>query len=251
MNTQTAIGIIDAYTQLNLDQCLNSIPEEFKQNLLVVSNTNNKIPSEINYIKYKKETSFASLRNRCLSTFRKDTNIENYFLINSNTAITDKEVFSNILKTSNVFGTQIILGPGSNSFPIEDDTHNITLEISPELNSNFIFINSNVIDKIGFLNEFYFNNDSFDILDFIIRARKAGLYPPNHFNPIINKGIYISKDPVCKISTTKSEKLDHLTYGMFLHTHKYIPGHQDPPGETQDNMLKSLEQIQKNYAKSF
>jgi hypothetical protein len=34
-----------------------------------------------------------------------------------------------------------------------------------------------------------------------------------------------------------------------MHKHKYIPGQNDPAGITQQQLISSLETLQKNYAK--
>lgn len=251
MNNQISIGIIDAYSQLNLDQCISSIPKELRNAVLVVSNTNNKIPDDVEHIKYTGEIGLSSLRNRCLTQFRLNSKIKYYFLITSNTAITDPDIFQNTIKTASVFGTWVMTGPGLKSIPIEDDVNNVTINLSPELNANFLFIYSNVLKNVGFFNEQMYCNEPLDVIDFIARCRKVNIYPPNHYNPTIAKGIFTSNTPSTKVKFNNEEKIQYLSYGFFHHLHKYVPGQGDPVGVTEEQALQALENIQKTYARSL
>lgn len=239
------IGIIDVYNQVNLDNCIKSIPETLKENVLIVSNTNNTLPFKST--RFLKEVSFASLKNKLISQFRLQQK-QFLFLINSNYAITEDNFFENYIKVASNFGTWFLTGPGSNSLFIDDEEKNLALEVSPELNDNVLFIHTNVIKKYGYFNEQLYSNNQLDTLDYILRLRKDGLYPPTHFNPVMSKGLYKTPVKLNKI-VTSDERSMQLSFGLFQHLHQFIPGYNDPVGVSSDEMFLEVEKIQKNYAR--
>lgn len=239
------IGIVDIYGQLELDNCINSIPQELANCVFVVSNTKNKLPK--GSIRYSNEISFASLRNRIISHFRIQQK-QFLFLINSNYAITDPEFFIKTINKASNFGTWMMTGPGENTLVIDDDEKNISLEMTPELNADVIFLYSNLIKHYGYFDEQYYGNNQLEILDFISKLRKDSVYPPNHFNPSMKDGLYKSVVASNKINTTEKRSTE-LSFGLFHHKHGYIPGHNDPLGVSSTQMFKAVEEIQKKYAR--
>jgi hypothetical protein len=246
MKEDIGIGIIDVYQQQNLDSCLESIPEDLKNNVYIVSNTNN-IIKNFKYTKYDREVSFASLRNKLLTQFRLAKK-KYLFMLYSNYAITETNFFESTLKIASTFGTWMMTGPGSNSFELEDEVSKNSLKISPELNGEVIFMFSGLIKKFGYFNEQLSSNNQLELLDYILRLRKEGLYPSNHFNPILDKGLYKVPSKMNKINHSK-ERSDELSFGMFQHLHNFIPGYNDPAGITQEQLFAELERIQQTYAK--
>jgi len=249
MNNEIGIGILDVYDQEDLESCYNSIPEELKQNVLVASCSNNKMVNE-NYRKYN-DVPFATLRNWLTTQFRIQEK-KYFFLINSNQTITDVNLFENIIKLAEVFGTWMMTGPGSNNVELEDDTAGVTLNLSPELNTDFIFLLSGIVKNNGLFDERYFNSKDLDVLDYIIKLRTKGVYPPAHFNPTIGSGVK-KTNTVIKKTGFKDIPDQHrsvgLSYGYFMHLHRYIPTQNDPVGVTQEQLLQSVDTIQKTYAK--
>lgn len=246
MKEDIGIGIIDIYQQQNLDSCLESIPDDLKNNIYIVSNTNNVIKN-FNYTRYDKEISFAGMRNKLLSQFR--INKKKYlFMMYSNYAVTEKDFFESTIKNASTFGMWMMTGPGGNSFELEDEVSKNSLKISPELNGEVIFLFSGLIKKFGYFNEQLHSNNQLELLDFILKLRKEGLYPSNHFNPILDKGLYKVPSKMNKINQSK-ERADELSFGMFQHLHNFIPGYNDPPGITQEQLFSELERIQQIYAK--
>jgi hypothetical protein len=139
-------------------------------------------------------------------------------------------------------------GPGSNSFSVEDDEKRMLLQITPELNAGVMFLHTNIVKKYGYFNEQLHSNNQLEVLDYIIRLRKDGLYPPNHFNPSLERGLYKSVTKLNKI-TNNEDRINQLSFGMFHHLHNYIPGHDDPVGVSQEILFKSVESIQQKYAR--
>jgi len=247
LTEKIGIGIIDVYSQTELNNCLESIPKELTNNIFVVSNTKNTLPSYS--VRHEKEISFASIKNRILTHFRLQKK-QFLFLINSNYALTDPEFFNKTIITASNFGTWMMTGPGSDTLVIDDEEKKISLNISPELNADVIFLYSNLIKRYGYFNEQLYSNNQLDTLDYILRLRADGTYPPNHFNPCVSTGLYKSVVKMNKINTTE-QKSAEISFGLFYNKHQFIPGQNDPTGVSADQMFKSMELIQKNYARTL
>lgn len=251
MKNKIGIGILDIYTPEDLHKCYSSIPEELREDVFVVSNTANKTEVTSNTKRFDREVPFASLRNWLISQFRQNE-YKFLFLLHSNVSITDPEIFNKTIKTAETFGTWFLLGPGSKSIPIEDDENNVTLHLTPELNDTFMFMYTGIVKNNGYFDERLTNTKNLDVLDFILKMRKKGIYPPNHYHPSIEEGILVSNSLIQKIGFKDIPDPDRsvqLSYGFFMHAHQYLPGQNDPAGVTQDELLVSMENIQKNYAK--
>lgn len=245
------IGIIDVYGPEELEKCYNSIPEHLKQHVEIVSNTASKPVFGMTVKYFDKEVPPATLRNYLLAELRVQE-YKHLFLIHSNVEITDPKVFENTVKTAETFGTWFILGPGANSVPIEDDEAGVTLHLTPELNDNFLYLYTGVIKNNGYFDERFVNSKNLDVLDYILKLRKKGIYTPAHYNPSIEEGITISTAENKKIGfldMPNSDRSVQLSYAFFAYTHKYIPGQNEPPGVTQEQLLQAVEFLQKNYAK--
>jgi hypothetical protein len=248
-NNEIGIGILDIYTQEDLECCYSSIPEDLKPNIIVASSTNNKMVNE----KYRKygEVPMATLRNWLLSQLRINE-YKYFFLLYSNQIVDDPKIFENTIKIAKIFGTWVILGDGSNSLPLEDEETGLTLYASPQMNTEFMFILSNIVKKIGYFDERFYNTKDLDVLDYIIRLRNANLYPPAHYNVTIGNGMKKNFNKITKLGFKEfpdNDKSVAISYGYFMHKYKYFPGQNDPVGITKEELLKNLQTIQQNYAK--
>ena len=104
----------------------------------------------------------------------------------------------------------------------------------------------------GYFDERFFNTKDLDVLDYINKLRKKGVYTPANYNPTIGSGFKKSYNPIRKIGFKDIPDKDNsvsMSYAYFFHNNKYIPGQNDPAGVTQDQLLTSLQTLQKNYAK--
>jgi hypothetical protein len=246
---EIGIAILDVYTEADIKNCHNSVSDF--ENVLIISNTKNKLP-ECNFKRYDNQVSFATLRNYAISQFR-IMNLKHLFLINSNQIIKDKNVFFDIIKTAHVFGTWCMMGPSEKILNVEDDTHNISLTLSNKLNTDFMYIYSNIISNIGYFDERFYNTKDLDVIDFINRLREKKLYPVNNYNPVFNDNIEKSNSRIEKIGHKEINDADqsvNMSYGYFLHKYKYIPNQNDPKPSSNEELLKSLEDLQQNYSKN-
>lgn len=249
MNKEIGIGILDIYEQKDLESCYTSIPENLRENVFVASATKNKMVNS-NYRQYG-EVPMATLRNWIISQLRLN-GFKYFFILHSNQIVDNPDIFEKTIKTANVFGTWFMLGDGIKSLPLEDEESKETLYATPQLNSEFMFILSNIVSNVGYFDERYFNTKDLDVLDYVIRLRKKGLYPPAHYNATIGDGLKKTTNEIKKIGFKDFPSMERsvgLSYGYFMHNHKYIPGQNEPAGITQEELLKFLETLQKNYAK--
>ena len=243
-----AIGILDNYTQVDYDNCYNSIPEPLRDSIFTVSSTNNKLKGK--NFKFNRETSYAAMRNYALTQFRADPELKYYFLINSNLAITDVNIFNHTINLASNFGTWFMTGPCGNVLEVEDEEHKLTLQVSPELNTNFLFIHFGVIKNCGYFNEQFYAGEDVDVLDYAHRLIGKNLILPRPFNCTL-ENLYKSTTKINMIKNKDHEKYMQQSYGLFYFLHKYIPGQNDPAGATSEELISELQKLQKKYAKTI
>jgi hypothetical protein len=243
------IAIIDVYEQENLNLCFDSLKNK-TQNIIVVSNTKNKLP-DIESKKYDSPVQFATLRNWAILNFR-NKGLKHFFIINSNVVIKDFSIFENTIKKANNFGIWCFFGPAENKVTIEDDEKQLNLNLSEDINTDFIYVFNGIISKVGFFDERYFNTKSLDVLDYILRMRSKKLFPPTGFVPSIQENIEIVKGKIQKLNHKELDKdVDqsvNLSYAYFLTKYQYIPSQNDPKPVSKDELMKSLEELQQNYS---
>jgi len=246
------IAIIDVYEQDDLNACYNSIPKE-AENVIVISNTRNKLPDCVTK-SYTSPVPFATLRNWAINYFRIQ-NIKHIFLINSNQIINDSNIFEKTIKMANTFGIWCFFGPSDVKLSIEDDEENLTLSLSEQINSDFIYIFNGIVSNVGFFDDRYFNTKSLDVLDYILRMREKKVFPPTGFISTIQEGLSQTKGNIQKFNYKELEKdadqSVNMSYAYFLTTHKYIPSENDPPAVSNDILMSSLQELQTNYAKKY
>jgi len=258
MKNEIGIGIIDLYSEECLKSCISTIPEECKENLWIVSN---KIKPLENVKNYTKQVPMATLRNYLISQMR-IKQLKYYFLLNSNVEIKNPLVFENTIKAAKIFGTWFMTGAGSHNVTLEEDTLNVSLNVSPQFNSNFIFLYSGIVKNFGFFDERFYNTLDLDVIDYINKLRDKKTYPPRHYNPTINaEEVFEKKENIQKINfkdlpkskddyKPDSDKSLELSVAYFYHKYKYLPAQNDPTGVTQNELLEFMEQLQKTYGDS-
>ena len=83
--------------------------------------------------------------------------------------------------------------------------------------------------------------------------REKKIYPPNNYHPIIDKDVDTSNSTIQKVNYKDMMNADqsvHMSYAYFMFKHKYIPAQNEPAPVSREELLKSLEEIQKNYSKN-
>ena len=118
INNEIGIGILDIYSDEDLQNCLSSIPDELKNNVVVVCNTKTSKECDRHY---SNDVSFATLRNYVLTQLW-IKGFKYYFILNSNITIKNSELFKKTIDVANTFGTWFITGAGDNNVVLEDDT---------------------------------------------------------------------------------------------------------------------------------
>lgn len=243
--SKIGIGILDIGTQDELNATYASIPEG-TENVFVVSNTSNRLP-DCNRKQYSTKVQKATLRNWLLSQFRLNE-IENYFFIQSGFVIKDHDVFKNTVKVSDCFGIGLFTGPENSNVTIEDDSENLELVISIKLNEDIVYLNSKTVDEFGYFDERYFGGANLDVLDYVLRIRDKEKYIPTGYYATI-KHEFSPKEDSINLDVQKNDKHISYAYAYFLHTHKYLPGQNDPKVAEKNELMDSLEKLQSQYGK--
>jgi hypothetical protein len=248
---EIGIGIIDVYSQEDLNNCWNSIPDDLKNSVYIISNTRNKIPKDYvnKFFRFDKEISLAAMRNRALTHFR-CLEKKYYFLINSNHAVLDSNFFNKTIKTAANFGVWFMTGPGAGATVIEDDEKDLSLSISPQLNPEVLFLFSGIVKNCGYFNEQFYAGEDVDVLDYVHRLIGKNLILPRPFNCTL-ENLYKSTTKINMIKNKDHEKYMQQSYGLFYFLHKYIPGQNDPAGATSEELISELQKLQKKYAKAI
>ncbi len=248
---EIGIGILDVYSQADLENCFNSIPDFYKnhKNLLIISDTKN----NLNYPIHKSSlgAQMSSLRNWIIGQFRINK-IKHIFLVNSNQIIKNENIFEDTIKKAEIFGTWFMCGPEKTVVTLEDDEHKQSLILSNQLNSDFIYIYSGIVTNVGYFDEKYFNTKELDVVDYILKLREKKIYPPTNYHPIISDGIEMSNSSIQKnnyIEQLSDDKSVQMSYGYFFFKNKYIPKQNEPTPVSQESLINEMESIQKQYGK--
>lgn len=250
------IGILDLYDEESLKNCWDSIPDQYKNHddlltrIFVARNNKNKtIHTQTK--EYSSHVQLATMRN-CLISQMRFRECKYYFILHSNQVITDPNIFENTIKLAETFGTWIIFGPTTDNIPLEDDENNLTLNLSKNLNTEFMFLFSGILKNNGYFDERFFNGKDIDVLDYVLKLRKKELYPPTNYHPSISKGLESGIGVFNKMGfkdIPDQDKSVQLAYSLFFINNKYIPTQNEPAPVSNDELLSKMEQLQKNYGK--
>lgn len=249
MNKEIGIGILDLYDQDSLSKCLDSI-NLLDFEMVISSLTKNKSYLD-NHRTYTSQTPLATLRNNIVSQFRLKK-IKYFFILHSNQIIINKNIWNDTIKIAETFGTWFLTNFDTKILSIEDDS-GLELNISSKLNSDFLFFNSGIIKNNGYFDERYINGKELDVIDYIINLRKKNLTLPNGFYPTISeKWLEKNNSKIEAIDFNdfpNNNKTVQMSYGYFMHNHKYIPNQNEPQAASNEILLTVAETLQKNYAR--
>jgi hypothetical protein len=243
------IAIIDVYGQDDLNLCYDSIPED-TENVIIVSDTKNKLP-DCERKQFGTGVPFATLRNWALHNFR-IKGLKHFFLINSNQIIKDPEIFNKTVKMAETFGIWAFTGPEVTNLVIEDDEHHICLNLSDKINSDFIYLYNGIVSNVGFFDERFFNTKDLDTIDYISRMRDKKVFPPTGYNAIVLEGLDKTRSDITKPNYKEIKDADqsvNMAYAYFFTKYQYLPTQNDPKPASKEDLMLSLEELQKNYAK--
>lgn len=248
-NNEIGIGILDLYDQESLNKCLESL-QDHKDSIFIASLTNNDLKDYKN-VRYSSQTPIATLRNYIISQFR-IKNLKYFFIIHSNNSITNKNLVADTIKLGETFGCWVIFGHGDKKLSLEDE-NGLELNISNKLNTDFMFTISGIVKNNGYFDERFFNGKELDVIDYIINLKAKKVYPPTGYHPTIpnnwlEKNISTLNAVGFKESPSEDKSLQ-MAYGYFYHKNKYIPNQNDPTPVSSEELLKTMEEIQKNYGK--
>lgn len=246
---KTAIGILDLYDDESLKNVLSKLPTDAY--IAVISNRKNAYKPEVSKYISVDSVSLANMKNLLLYDFRIN-DMEYYFILHSDQVIESSDVFDNVKKVSETFGTWFLTGHVDNKTLDVEDDNGLTLKLSQKVNSKFIFTFKGIINNVGFFDERFINTQDLDVRDFIQRLKDKKLYVADGYYPTISTTMVENKKTMenSYIQDYPSEDLTvRFSYGLFVHLHKYIPNHSDPSPKSEEEVLKTVEVLQTNYAK--
>lgn len=230
----------------------------------VYKNSNNK-----NYevIQHEKNLGIACSKNdalRCL--IQNDCNF--LFLIEDDIIIKDPKIFLKYIKTAEVSGLWHMNYGFSNVYNFNSDGSrairasldygdDLSVIFTPNIMAGFQFFHKSVIKVIGYMDERYSKLKNMEHVDHTFKAVKCGLLPSYCWWPDVNNSWdYIS---VISESFSNSQSRDenfttNLKRACMLFKHKYGFNPIEPTENellSNEQVLKRLETIQKNYARKF
>jgi hypothetical protein len=77
--------------------------------------------------------------------------------------------------------------------------------------------------------------------------------PPHYYACIPENWLESTTDKVEAVGHLEAPESGtslQLAYGYFMHLYKYIPNHSEQPSVSSDELMKSLETLQKIYSKN-
>lgn len=243
------IGILDVFSEKDLNNCLESIPDNLRETLLVVSNQRHSNKFNIKHKNYKRDSFISGLRNKILSQFR-ILNKKYIFILKSNVKILNQNIFTEAIERSKTFGTVIFSAAEGSVHKIEDTESDKFLPVCTQLNDSVFFILSSMIKYVGYFNENYIDNGNLDILEMIYKARTKNVYPKHPYFLCFPKEDYELTNSLLKVKedVETSKKIQEKSLGVFYYYNQYAPSHKEPQPITKEQLLDTLTFLQKNYA---
>ena len=247
---EVGVAILDIYDNTSLMGCVEELAINQEVSAYIINNR--KIPlKDFQYDKViSHSVSMATLRNHALAHFRCH-GIKYIYLLTSNVIIKDPNFIEKTIKTAEAFGTWLLTGNVEGSTILDDDSGQ-SLHINTKVEPNFVFMRSGVVGNLGYFDERLFNTSYLDVLDYVERARKIGIYPPSNF--------FATVGDFYDITDSKIEKIDHsdtldkdnrsvgLSFGYFQHQHKYVPTIDDIKSVSKEALMTFMDGLQKDYS---
>jgi len=222
---------------------------------------------DLQVIQHDKNLGIACSKNdalRCL--IQNDCNF--LFLIEDDVIIKNPEIFIKYIKTAEASGLWHMNYGFSNVYNFNPDGSKAiraTLEYDDDLEVNFLpnlmagfqFFHKSVIQAVGYMDERYSKLKNMEHVDHSYKIVKSGLLPSYCWWPDVNNSwdyITTIQESVEK-SQSKDENFEkNFKLACMIFEHKYGFNPTQPTDEqllSNEQVLKRLETIQKNYARKF
>jgi hypothetical protein len=247
--TEVGLAILDIYDNDSLLKCVSSLPK-LEISGYVIGNRKFPVSGFVYDKNITHSVGMATLRNHALAHFR-NHGIKYIFLLTSNVLIKDPNFIERTIKTAETFGTWVLTGNVQGSTILDDDSGQ-SLHVNTKVEPNFMFLRSGVVASMGYFDEQFVNTSYLDVLDYVERARKLGIYPPSNF--------FATVGDVYDITDAKIDRVDHsdtldknnrsvgLSFGYFQHLHKYVPTIDDIKSISKDDLMVFMGDLQESYS---
>jgi GT2 family glycosyltransferase len=294
MSSKIGVGIITYKREHFFKKCYENIPWE-KVDVAVIVNDGpayvlEKLGIELNnkttLIQHEKNYKLAKTKNDALK-FLYNAGCEHIFIVEDDTVIVDKDIFSKYINASEATGIlHLNYGPGSpfnrkQDPTVQYDLHNRHLckqdsDVDPRIIVDygndikvalythtvaaFVYYNRECLKLAGFMDE-DLNENAWEHVEHTYRIIKSGVHPPFWWFADLadsEKLIKSQKGAIDNSSiATETDKPWHeqewskkVTRGAEIYRKKHGHYPNQPPYSSKEQVLQILKQIKKNYSKN-
>lgn len=257
------VGVITCNREEMFKKCIESIP---KVDELVIVNDgeqykNSSYPPFSTEIRNARNLGVAASKNIALRTLI-DKKCEHLFLLEDDIIIKNPKVFGKYIETASATGIWHLNYGLHGSYNRDEDGNpkvKHSIEYKPGLEAAFYhnilgafsYYLKGVIKNVGYMDERYRN--AFEHVDHTYRIIQKGLHPPFwYFADIANSQDYIedqTENYEGSVIRNEKEFAKNFQEAMQLFQHKFGNIPQRTPETPEDQALKTLEEIQTNYAR--
>lgn len=268
MNKKIGVAIITCDRQHFFESCINSIHGRMDPSKLIVINDGARYPDRaypegIQVIQHPRNTGVAASKNEALRKLI-ELDCEHLFLIEDDIRILREEVFEHYIETAAASGIWHLNYGLHGSYNRDKEGAPLVknvIEYKPGIEvafyqnilGAFSYYLKGVIKNIGYMDEGFHN--AFEHVDHTYRIIKAGLHPAFWwFADVAESWNYIEDQTEnYEGSKIRNEKEFAINFqramSLFQYKHGTIP--QNVPQTPEPDVIKQLEEIQKNYAKEI
>lgn len=264
MKNKIGLGIITCNRESFFLECFNSAPDA--DEVIIINDgkpyENFKPNPSVQLIQHTKNKGVGKSKNEALR-FLMNKGCEHLFLMEDDIKIINKNIMNIYIETARKTGLSHLNfayhGPENknadglpNPRTFADCSNGITISLNKHIFGAFSYYNRKIIEKVGYMDERYIN--ALEHVEHTWRIIKAGGHPPFWwFADVADSYNYIEDvDPARAGSVIRKNKLYFkfiVRYNNFLFKKKYGISVMEIPDCSEEEMRKSLEQIQNNNDK--
>lgn len=264
MNKKIGVGIITCNRTAFLDKLISSIESKTSKidEFVIINDGDSKLNlTHVNcsIINNEKNIGVGKSKNKALKHLM-DLGCEYLFLLEDDITILDTEVFNAYIEASEISGIQhfnFAFHGLDNYLPNKtpaiklkvDYSPTVSVSLFPNVYGAFSFYTKKCIEKVGYMDEFYYN--AMEHVDHTLEIIKANMHPPfRWFADITNSNKFIQELDVAHQSSEirKNQKWIenfHKSANYFANKQGFDVRSPNQPVATKEEVIKSLKNIKK------